>query len=398
MADHPEDQSPVLAGLQDHYHSLARRVLFPYAGMMPEINVTDLPEASAESQRQMFAFLVAVARAIYADPALIGITEAADGPDGAYPDWALRNSRPDLGKKMNAIKKKTDDFYWQLIEAGRAGVIEDGRLTVPKARARLTVRTRKTLAQLGISVCETQEALSLSSAQYPLIFAAWMILARQALAGPPEPAFPAVGQRVASVNSLYPILVFSHGLFQRLPATGYSRNVFSRLFPDPAALQLLDAQLLARGYRYIDIRENEYSMDWVKFYGRKNEPLKSWWAERSHGGFSVTFDPVKLHPFVCGLRVPRFKAFLARFTEMPPDLQSFIIRQTKPCDRCGYCTQTDKTGLRPRQATTVTFQGGSHTLCQLFPGFTYRWTTLDERLVDQVIRFLDHVDQLFRTR
>lgn len=382
--------------LPESYPSLARRVLFSYAGMMPEPDYTDMPGASAESQRQMSSFLAAAARAIYADPSLIGVTEAADQPDGAYDDWALRNSQPDLGKKMNEFKKKADDFYWQLIEIGTAGVLEDNRLVIRKDRFKLPARIRQLLAMLDIQCDDTKESLVFSSARCPLIFPAWAFLVQQAWAGPLDPPYAAVDHQVASANSLYPILVFAHGLFQRSDSSDYSRSVFSRLFPNPEALRQLDVALVEKGYRYIDIRENEYSMDWVRFYGRKAEPLKGWWAERNHGGFSVTFDPAKQHPFVCGLRIPRFKELLDHFDEMNDDLQAFVIWQTKKCDRCGYCTQTDKTGLRPRQSTQVTHREQPYELCRLFPGFTYRWTTIDERLVRYVIQFLDFTDQLFR--
>ena len=382
--------------LQETYPSLARRILFTYGGMMPDPDLIDKPGASAGSQRQMLGFLVAIAAAIYADPSLIGITVAVDRPDDAYDDWALRNSQPDLGKRMNEIKKKADDFYWQLIEIGTYGVIENTRLVVRKDQVKLPGRTRQVLAKTGIESMDVNDTLIFTSMRYPEIFPAWICLAQLAWAGPLDPPFPVVDHRVNSANSLYPILVFAHGLFQRCAESDDSRKVFYRLFPNPAVLRQLDATLTGKGYRYLDIRENEYSMDWVRYYGNKPEPLKGWWAERNHGGFSVTFDPTKRHPFVCGLRIPRFKELLAHFSGMDDALQAFIMRQTKKCDRCGYCTQTDKSGQRPRQLTKVTYQNQSYELCQLFPGFTYRWTTLDESLVQDVIRFLDFTDQLLR--
>jgi hypothetical protein len=82
--------------------------------------------------------------------------------------------------------------------------------------------------------------------------------------------------------------------------------------------------------------------------------------------------------------------FLDNFDAMDTNLQEFVVSQTKKCDGCKYCVQTDKTGSRPLAYITV--NKGQHNLCPYFPGYQYNWTQIDDKLADQLIGFLSFMD------
>jgi hypothetical protein len=77
---------------------------------------------------------------------------------------------------------------------------------------------------------------------------------------------------------------------------------------------------------------------------------------------------------------------------MDRNLQKFVTGQTKKCDGCNYCIQTDKTASRPRACIPVTFEQEKYNLCSYFPGYTYCWTGIDDNLADQLIDMLVFMD------
>lgn len=92
-----------------------------------------------------------------------------------------------------------------------------------------------------------------------------------------------------------------------------------------------------------------------------------------------------------GLRIPEFRTLVQHFDTMPTQVQDFVVRQTRRCDNCGYCTQTDKTGKRKPAFLTVE-NNGSHNLCLMFPGFGYTWQRLDDSLAPDIRTFLTFAD------
>lgn len=60
---------------------------------------------------------------------------------------------------------------------------------------------------------------------------------------------------------------------------------------------------------------------------------------------------------------------------------------------CRYCVQTDKTGTRPLAYNTISFEGKEYKLCNYFPGYNYSWTSIDDSLVDMLIKMLSFMDK-----
>jgi hypothetical protein len=194
-------------------------------------------------------------------------------------------------------------------------------------------------------------------------------------------------------NNKDPLLRFSRPMFDL--TNSYTIDILKNLIENKPAFQLLEDFFVQNGYKRVDFRENEISLDWVKNYDKKDEPLKSSWGERTHGGISIYYDYKKKNQIVFGLRVPKFKELLLHFNEMDDQLKELVILKTKKCDGCGYCTQTDKTGTRKPQYTTVT-HNGEYNLCQPFPGFSYAWTHLDEKAACDMIKLLSFIDRTFQ--
>lgn len=354
--------------METSFSSLAQRIAYSYPATYPAFAPADSGDATEESQRQMHGFLRDAARKLFEDPSLLSLTAI---PDGCYRDWELQSSRPELIEAMRKTAGKIEDFYLLLAKLGDLGAIREDRLFADKAAIKIPPKALAALAGLGLSHEKQSGGILLWSQGYPDMVPAWKLLSAIA--------------RESGRESL----VFSHGLFN--PRHPHSGEIFLSLVKDRAAFQALDSFFDKNKYIRVEDRENGVSIDWVKNYAKKEEPLKASWAERTHGGLSVWYDCRREHPVLFGLRVPMFKELLSRFEDMDNPLKEFVIAKTKKCDGCGYCTQTDKTGNRKRQLVTVS-HNGQFDLCLMFPGFSYVWTEVDEMAAEDIIRFLTFTD------
>jgi hypothetical protein len=356
----------------EKFSNLAQRMAYGHIAAFPDFVAIGTAETSSQSQRQMYGFVKRVANGIFENPDIINLPIL---PDDCYDDWALRNSKPELIVAMRKINKKIDDFYLLLLKLGELGTVQENRLHVDKSKMKLAPKTMSTLAQFGLmNECSKEESVFWSD-DFPDMVPAWKLLSS-----------------ISMDNKEKSLLLFSHCMFD--PAYPHAGGIFRSLVNNKTAFQTLESFFLENGYRRIDNRENEISLDWVKGYTKKEDPLKASWAERTHGGLSVYFDFKKKHPIFFGLRVPMFKELLMHFDDMDDELKEFTIAKTKKCDGCGYCTQTDKTGLRQRQLVSVS-HNGDFDLCTLFPGFSFVWTMVDEKTASGIIKFLTFTDQVF---
>lgn len=353
------------------FENLAQRVVYGYAGTMPGFVPVKSNLATEQSQKQLHGFISDMAQILYSNPETIGLPIR---PDDYYNDWELQNCKPDLIDAMRNIKKKIDDFYMLLLKIGESGVIKNNMIYIDKTDLKFTNKTLSKLGHFGLKSEVQKEDTLFWSDEYPDMLPAWKLLSS-----------------VALENNKFPLLMFSHCMLD--PTYPYSRDIFARLIENKSVLNSLEEFFEKSGYKYIDIRENEISMDWAKSYGKKDEPLKDSWAEREHGGLSVFYDYKKKNQITYGLRVPKFKELLSCFNDMDDNLKEFVIKTSKKCDNCGYCTQTDKTGTRKKQLANVT-HNGNYNLCLLFPGFCYRWTSLDVNKVSDITMFLSFANKV----
>lgn len=355
--------------MQQQFPSLSHRMTYGILAAMPPF--TPLGSEAEEPQRQAHAFLHTVAQTLADNPAIAGLPGK---PDGAFADWELFKSNNELIDEMRRQLRKLDEFYGLLIGLGDAAAVEGNWLSIGKTELKVSPKALKTLEALGLCHENQKERLLLWSTEHPALARGWKLLSATAK---------------ASAN---PPFLFSRAIFN--PANAGAVEVFRALTGDHAAFNLFEGYFNQNGYRLVELREG-MSVDWAKTYGKKDEPLKAHWAERVHGGLSIVYDCRRANPMIYGLRLPMFKELLGRFDEMDDAVKGLVIARTKKCDGCGYCTQTDKTGQRPRQTVTVQHGGQEHSLCTLFPGFSYVWTKVDEAEAKQMIGLLAYVDKEF---
>jgi hypothetical protein len=189
---------------------------------------------------------------------------------------------------------------------------------------------------------------------------------------------------------------FSHCLFDaNYP---YTSDIYARLLGEPG-FKRLEQWMLAQGYK----RYNVYSVTASDCNLTLSIVNPQWSPEPPRGGFeykikhtgiAAQYDDYTRNPASFGLCVPGgMKPYLESFDSMGEELQAFVVKKTKKCDKCGYCVQTDKTGNRPHSHTAVTYEGKEYRLCNYFPGYTYCWKSIDDGLADMLIKMLSFMDQ-----
>jgi hypothetical protein len=356
------------------FESLAQRVANAWVETIPDFVPVPTIPVSEGSQRQFYTFLRGVAEAVRDHPEWLDLPVQ---PDDAYEHMEAQNRHPELIKAMRSTKRKLDDFISLLLQMGLNGSVEGQALHVRREDIKLTAKTRARLGRFGLALETGTEETIITCDAYPDMFPAWVWLAE------------AVGHAPKTGKAGVPPVRFSHCLYS--DTYPYGREVLIGLAGDSSGLPALVEFLDREGYSVACNRNNELNVDWVKSYGKADEPLKGWWGERTHGGLSIEYDWIRVHPVFFGLRIPEFKTLVQHFDHMPEQTQAFVVRQTKHCDRCGYCTQTDKTGKRPRAFLTVDYDG-PHELCLMFPGFGYTWQSVDDAVASDIASFLTFTD------
>ncbi|MBN1935433.1 MAG: hypothetical protein JW934_12265, partial [Anaerolineae bacterium] len=357
------------------FSSLAQRIANGWAETIPDfVSVSSIPVSEA-SQRQFYVFLRGVAESVRDHPDWLDLPIQ---PDDAYEHGEMQNRRPELIRAMLNTKRKLDDFITLLLRMGLHGTVDGQMLCIRNDDLNLAAKTRARLARFGLALEIGKEETAITCDTFPDLFPAWVWMAAEATR-----TAPTTGKKGV------PPVRFSHCLYSDIHP--YSRDVLIRLAYDSPGLPVLVDFVEKEGYALVCNRANKVTADWVKSCGKADEPLKDSWAERTHGGFSIEYDWIRKNPLHLGLRIPEFKTLLQHFDAMPKQVRDFVVRHTKHCDNCGYCTQTDKTGKRKPAFLTVE-RNGTHDLCLMFPGFGYTWQQVDGSLALDIRAFLAFVD------
>ncbi|WP_055667508.1 hypothetical protein [Desnuesiella massiliensis] len=352
-----------------NFDNLSQRIIYSYVGTFPKFIPVKSEAATEHSQYQFYSFMKNILLKLYNNPELLDISMV---PDDYYEDWEFQNRKPELIETMRKYKKKIDDFYILLFKIGEHGVAKNNKLYVSKIHMKVISKTLSKLDNLGLKSENRKDEFVFWSDEYPDMIYAWKLL---------------VGTSLKSNKDS--LLLFSRCMFDS--TYSYTSDIFKNLLENKSAFQVLEDFFEQNGYERVDIRGNEISLDWVKNYGKKDEPLKASCLEKTYGGISIYYDYKKKNQIVFGLRIPRFKDLLLHFNEMDSELKDFVILNTKKCNSCGYCTQTDKTGTRKPQFLTVIYNG-EYNLCQLFPGYSFTWTYVDDKAALNIIKMLSFMD------
>ena len=161
---------------------------------------------------------------------------------------------------------------------------------------------------------------------------------------------------------------------------------FDDMMDADGRIVFLCAKLNELGYhREVMIDGRYISLNYVKEYGKKAEPIKRAWADKSHLGIEISYEDLCIVPATLHIRLPRFAELLSRFDEIPDDAKKLIFEKVKNCDGCRYCVRTDKSGMRPLAAIAV--EGVRK--CPYFPSFSLRWNEVSEELPKQIMSLLE---------
>lgn len=346
------------------YQMLPQRVAAFFLSTMPPFRALPSPEATEAEQRAAYDFIRGIYETLYDDPSLLGL---APLPDDCLGPWQLQKEKAATVAKIRDMKKKTEAFL-SLLHS----------LALPKegASSALKPLDRKRLSRFGVRAEGT-------SVSFPEECARGLgLLAR--LSEREAPDFP---------NGKNSWLLFSRGVFDA--KAPYTRELFRALLPpsDAVAFDLLLDFLEREGYQRVDHRPdgNPPSLDYVKSYGKADDPLKWAWAEKTHGGIELIYEEIREMPFLLTARLPYFAELLRHADEMNAQTRAFVLSTTKRCDNCRYCVQTDKTGTRPLAFIPV----DGVPLCPLFCGFQYRFRSLTQCRAESLAGLLSFADRLF---
>ena len=72
----------------------------------------------------------------------------------------------------------------------------------------------------------------------------------------------------------------------------------------------------------------------MRQHGKKEEPVKWAWSERTHSGIEVSYEELRLEPCFLWLRMPMYKSVLAACDRLPERVVAFLADHTKTCDGC----------------------------------------------------------------
>lgn len=190
------------------------------------------------------------------------------------------------------------------------------------------------------------------------------------------------------VQEAYAFLLFSRCVFQ--PDDNWLAIAFDHLFHANGEIESLCSQLEQMGYERVVCNDGrKITLDYVKNYGKKDEPLKWSWAERNHAGIEMSFEDLRLEPAFLWIRMPQYNKVLSNITEFSDSTKKFLVEHTKTCDGCRYCVQTDKTGKRPLASYSIDNQKK----CPRFPAFSMNWREVTKSLMKNIMNVLDELDQ-----
>jgi hypothetical protein len=331
------------------YTSLEQRMAQNYIDTFPPFVPDETAPVSTSEQERFYLLMKNLYQLAFDEPLLF---VASLHEDDAYPTFGTKSSynKPKLLTDMKKFTKTVDTLLSDMFQAGQNGELK------------LNQRQKVIISRLGID-----DLTSLP--------AAWVWMAKR-----PDADFA----------------TFSHCFFKR--DYPYTSDIYAHLLGD-TAFRKLEAWMLSRDYERFDIyditaSDCKLSLTFANRKWSKSIPTGGFEYKIKHTGISAKLEPYIQNPAMIGLCIPNgLKLFLESFGSMDEKLQSFVVDRTRKCDNCRYCVQTDKTGSRPLANIPVAFGDVEHRLCPYFPGYSYRWLSLDDNLVEMLISILSFMDK-----
>lgn len=332
------------------FSSVEQRIAHTYRDTLPPfVPAKDSPPPT--EQEAFYRLIAAVYQLAFDEPLLF--VPKLYAPDDAYPNRFNRTpyGKPELLMAMKKMRKAVDELLAVMYAMGAGEAVK------------LNKRQAVVLARLGMAPGE------------PLPDAwVWM-----------------------STRPGASLLAFSRCMFDA--EYPYLSDLYARLMGNEAAFRRLEGWMLQHGYERFLITNTTASDDRASL----TYANPAWGATPPKGGFeygmrhtgvSMRYDIYVANPQVLGVCIPGgMKAFLEKFGEMDAGLQAFVASRNKPCNNCGYCTQTDKTGKRAKAFVPIEHDGKKYAMCTYFQGGRFCFSALTDELVDMIIAFLGFMDE-----
>ena len=330
------------------YSSLEQRLAQGYKDMFPAFVPDENAQVSASEQEKFYALINGLFQLAFDEP-LLFVSSLHE--DDAFPNRYKKSyGKPKLILDMKKFTISIDELLQAMFLIGRG------------VEVRLSKKQTAVLSRLGIDSIDT-------------LLPAWKWMSTKDGANIPT---------------------FSHCLFDdKYP---YTSDIYARLLGE-SAFKKLEHRMLSEGYRRFDIYDTTASdcnltLSIVNPKWSMEPPRGGFEYKIKHTGISAQFDYYVMTPPIFGLCIPNgMKPYLEAFDSMDETLRAFVVNQTKKCDMCKYCVQTDKTGSRPLAHTAITYENKDYLLCNYYPGYNYCWNSIDDDLADILIRMLSFMDR-----
>jgi hypothetical protein len=332
-------------------------------------------KADKKQQKAAHGFIDDIYKKLYDDPTILGLKL---DPDDCFRWGQPQKEKNDLAPRMRLITKKVIQLIEVIQTALLQGRMEGDTLLIASGDLEIKPTFLKQMTIVGLTSCKTETGYRIEAPTDTLN--GLKLLAE-----------------ISAQNKVNPVYYFSAGVFN--PESPYMVDIYRELSGDKTAYDKLIEYFESNHYTRVSAREGKPNLDYVKNYGKGNEPLKGNWSGKTFGGIEFTWSDITGDQVMIGLRVPFYTELLNRLDLAGYETAVFLLHRTKQCDNCGYCTQTDRTGKRNKLAIAITDQQNvTRNFCPLYPGFMLKWSCLDHQLVDNFIKVMQFEERAFRER
>ena len=329
--------------------NLEQRMAQSFIDMFPKFIPDENAPVGISEQKEFYMIMKNLYQLAFANPLLF---VPSLNNDDAYPNRFHKSSygKPELLVKMKKFLKTMEALLQNMYLLGK-----DSSIKINK-------REQNILSEIGIK-------------DYSKLPAGWKWMSSR-----PEST----------------LIDFSHCLFDK--SYSYTSDIYASLLGEPA-FRKLEKWMMGQGYKRHNIynligSDCKLSLTYANPLWSKEIPRGGFEYKIKHTGISARYDPYIQTPAVFGLCIPNgLKPYLNAFDSMNSNVQRFIVAQTKKCNECKYCIQTDKTGTRQLAYSLINYEKRDYKLCQYFPGYNYCWVTINNDLADILIEVLTFMDK-----
>jgi hypothetical protein len=330
------------------FANLEQRMAHAYLDMLPKFIPDKNAKIGIAEQETFYCLMKNLYQMAFNEPSLF---VSSLHEDDAYPGrYKKPYGKPDLVKNMRKFLKEIDSLLQNMYLIGRG------------LDVKINKRQQEILSRFGIN-------------NYGKLPPTWTWMANR-----PESNY----------------IEFAFCLFDR--DYPYTSDIYAGLLGESAFCKL-ENWMIARGYKRHNIynviaADCKLSLTYANPLWDKNPPRGGFEYKIKHTGISAIYEPTVQNPAIFGLCIPNgLKTCLGTFDSMNRKMQEFVVNQTKKCNGCKYCVQTDKTGSRPLAYIPVAHEQKTYNLCPYFPGYYYSWTSINDDLADQLIEMLAFMDK-----